>query len=85
MYDSFVRIYGYDDGRCPACESTKELLERYNISYSYIPVGTQEHPCPHRKWLLKQGLTTVPQIFMDDTYIGGYVQVKQHLEHSEDD
>lgn len=85
MDNTFVRIYGYSGGTCPACESAKELLQRYNISYSFIEVKSQEYPCPHRKWLLKQGLNTVPQIFMDDTYIGGYVQIKEHLEHKEED
>lgn len=78
---TFVRVYGYEGDRCPACISAKELLERYNISYSFIPVTKD---CVQRKWLKRQGLDTVPQIFMDSTYIGGYGQLKQHLEHSED-
>ena len=81
--DAFVRVYGYTEG-CEACDKLKELLDRNNITYTFIPVGRKDTGCVHRNWVVAQGYDTVPQVWMDGTYLGSYGTLKNHLEPKED-
>ena len=78
----FVRVYGYTQG-CEACDKLKDLLFRHNITYTFIPVGRKGSDCAHRKWVVSQGHDTVPQVWMDSTYLGNYGTLKAHLEPQE--
>ena len=85
MFDTntnMLRVYGYTQG-CPACDELKTLLTRHNISFTFIPVGRKGSDCVHRKWVVSQGHDTVPQVWMDQTYIGNYGTLKHHLEPKE--
>lgn len=85
MFDdpmAMVKIFGYTQG-CEACGKVKELLWRHNITYTFIPVGKKESGCVQRKWLVSQGHDTVPQVYLDQTYIGNYGTLKNHLEPQE--
>ena len=62
---------------CPYCVRAKQLLESENIEYEERAIG--------QKWS-KQDLLemvpsarTVPQIFIDNIYIGGYTELVEHL------
>ena len=81
--DAFVRVYGYTKG-CEACDKLKALLDRHNITYTFIPVGRKDTGCVHRNWVVSQGYDTVPQVWMDSTYLGSYGTLKNHLEPKED-
>tara|TARA_B100001093_G_C26636828_1_gene931332 strand:- start:118 stop:342 length:225 start_codon:yes stop_codon:yes gene_type:complete len=67
-----------NDG-CSYCEQAKNLLKAKDIEVEErnIALGT---------WTVQQlqeavpGARTVPQIFIDDKYIGGYQQLQEHLE-----
>ena len=66
---------------CGYCESAKKLLEARNIAYTENKIGdthTREH-------LLEAvpGATSVPQIFIDDTLIGGFRQLQNHFNPQE--
>jgi glutaredoxin 3 len=62
---------------CPFCVKAKELLDQNNIPYEERTVG--------EGWTREQLLTevpnarTVPQIFIDNLYIGGYNELVEHL------
>jgi glutaredoxin len=68
--------------QCNFCDDAKALLKGYG--HSFVTYNVQE---PSSKWvlnLIKQaGYTTVPQVFdPDGKHIGGYTELKEHLNGS---
>lgn len=62
---------------CPYCIQAKKLLESKGIEYSEKKIGggyTKEQ-------LLEDVPTarTIPQIFINDEYVGGYTELKTYL------
>ena len=64
---------------CPFCDKAKNLLKTKGIEY-------EERNIAHGTWTVQQlqeavpGVRTVPQIFVDDAYVGGYQELKTLLE-----
>ena len=63
---------------CPFCEQAKSLLKMKGIEFEEKKIGdgyTKED-------LLEAvpSARTVPQIFIDDQLIGGFTELKQHLQ-----
>jgi glutaredoxin 3 len=60
---------------CPYCNQAKQLLRLSNIEYEERQIG--------RGWSREQLLEsvptarTVPQIFLDGTYVGGFTELKK--------
>ncbi|MDP3560511.1 MAG: glutaredoxin 3 [Legionellaceae bacterium] len=63
-----VLIYSTDT--CPYCVMAKKLLQEKGLSYTEIRVDLDDEE--REKMIERSGRRTVPQIFMDDTHIGGY-------------
>lgn len=69
-------IWSKDD--CFYCHMAKGLLDREGIEYDERNINSGD-------WTRAQMLesvpdaTTVPQIFIDDTYIGGFTELQQYL------
>ena len=63
---------------CPYCQQAKALLESRGIEYEERNV--QENWT--REQLLEAVPTarTLPQIFLDDNYIGGFTELRKHLQ-----
>lgn len=61
----------YSSPFCPYCFMAKKLLRAKDVAYEEIDV--MMHP-KRRKEMIQRanGRTSVPQIFVDDTHIGGY-------------
>ena len=63
---------------CPFCVQAKALLESRCIDYEERNVQTD--------WTKEQLLEavptarTLPQIFLDDNYIGGFTELRKHLQ-----
>lgn len=62
---------------CSFCDQAKKLLEQNGITFEERKIGdgwTKED-------LIEQVPTarSVPQIFMDETYVGGFQELKQYL------
>ena len=54
---------------CPYCVRARMLLDKKNITYTYIPVDEQKD---QRAVMVKRSQrTSVPQIFIDDYHVGG--------------
>ena len=65
-----ARVELYTTMFCPYCARAKALLERKGVAYENIDV--LEHPDRRDEMVTRAGGgTTVPQIFIDDTHIGG--------------
>ena len=55
---------------CPYCVRAKSLLNSKQVNYTEIDVGVQ--PELREEMIQKShGITSVPQIFIGDTHIGG--------------
>lgn len=63
---------------CPFCDQAKKLLELKGIEFEERKIGDGYT----REDLLEAVPTakTVPQIFLDDKLIGGFTELKQHLQ-----
>jgi glutaredoxin 3 len=63
---------------CPYCVQAKTLLESKGIEYEERNV--------QEDWTKEQLLgavptaRTLPQVFLDDNYIGGFQELKQHFQ-----
>jgi glutaredoxin len=63
---------------CPFCDQAKGLLKMKGIEYEERNVS--------KDWTKEQLLEavptarTLPQIFLDDNYIGGFTELKRHFE-----
>jgi glutaredoxin 3 len=65
-----AKIDIYTSPLCGFCYQAKELLQDKNITFNEIDIIAQPN---RRNEMLKRanGQQTVPQIFIDDTHIGG--------------
>lgn len=61
---------------CPYCDRAKQLLSKYNIEYTYVDLSLDE---ARLKQFKEQGFRTVPIIYIDDKYIGGFNELQDHL------
>jgi glutaredoxin len=60
----------YTKNNCPFCDRAKTLLESRGVAYNTINLEQQPDA---RKFLVDQGLRSVPQIFNGTTLLqGGY-------------
>jgi glutaredoxin 3 len=63
---------------CPFCTQAKALLNSTGIEF-------EERNLSEEKWTKDQLLEavptarTLPQIFLDDNYIGGFTELRKHL------
>lgn len=68
----------WSKNQCPFCDQAKGLLKMKGIEYEERNVSTD--------WTREQLLEavpnarTVPQIFIDDKLIGGFQELKAHLQ-----
>lgn len=70
----------YTKPNCPYCVKAKALLEKHGISY------VERDAVAEREQLIERVTNdtgnaprTVPQIYLDGAYIGGYDQLNAHL------
>lgn len=73
----------YTKNGCPFCVNAKTLLAIRGIQYEEINIQTEEgkreellEACSKINIIPK----TVPQIWLNDEYIGGFDELKKHLE-----
>lgn len=68
-------IYGRSG--CQPCQQAKALLEAKGEEFSYVDVLAL--PKGELSDFLSKGFKTVPQIFWEDTHIGGLEELKAHI------
>lgn len=62
---------------CGWCEQAKRLLDSLSIPYEYVDVSQDNK----LRFILKaQGITSIPIVYVDNVYIGGYTELKTHIE-----
>jgi len=69
------KVVIYTGPMCNFCSAAKHLLNKKKISYEEIDIGYDEKK---REEMLKKsnGAKTIPQIFIEEKHIGGYVELK---------
>ena len=84
---SQAEIWTRQSPQCPYCTRAKALLHQLNIPYQEYILGTPADPTlePHqqlgdREQLLQRvpHARTVPQIWLDGDYVGGYDDLVKH-------
>ena len=64
----------YSTTFCPYCVRAKQLLERKGVAYTEINLDKEE-PEVRLELTKKTNHRTVPQIFINDQFIGGFDQL----------
>ncbi len=60
---------------CGFCDAAKRLLTKKNIPYKEINIALEEGK---KEEMIKKssGKRTIPQIFIEDYHVGGYVELR---------
>jgi glutaredoxin 3 len=66
-----VLLYGTHD--CPYCRMAERLLEKKGVQAEKILVD--EDPARREEMVQRTGRTSVPQIFIGPTHVGGYTDL----------
>ena len=69
------KVVIYTGPMCNFCSAAKHLLNKKEISYEEIDIGYDDKK---REEMLKKsnGARTIPQIFIGEKHIGGYVELR---------
>tara|TARA_B100001123_G_C14952401_1_gene884255 strand:- start:284 stop:541 length:258 start_codon:yes stop_codon:yes gene_type:complete len=69
------KVVIYTGPMCNYCSAAKHLLNKKKISYEEVDIGFDEKK---REEMLEKsnGAKTIPQIFIGDKHVGGYVELK---------
>jgi glutaredoxin 3 len=80
-----ARVKIYSTGICPICDKTKTLLSKWGISYDEVRVD-QDQAGLREFSLVTNGARSVPQITIDQKWIGGFTELTElHMEDELDD
>ena len=63
-------IIVYSTQVCPYCVAAKNLLKTKNLRFTEVLVD--KNPEPRAIMIEKSGRTSVPQIFINGTHVGGF-------------
>ena len=70
------KIIVYSSNNCGYCDKAKKLLDQKGLSFEEINIQVQ--PQFREEMILKSnGKRTVPQIFINDIYIGGFEELNK--------
>jgi glutaredoxin 3 len=79
------RVKIYSTAVCPICDKAKSLLSKWNIAYDEIRID-EDHAGLREMAKITNGARTVPQITIDDNWIGGFSELTElHMEGTLDD
>lgn len=73
-----ITIYGIDG--CRPCKSAIKLARLYGLEHDFIRITTDEMRSDIKYRIGVRGNLTVPQIFIDDEYIGEYREFREWIE-----
>lgn len=65
-----IKVLLYVKEGCKYCILAKKLLQENNIKFEAIEISND--PLLRQKLVNKTGQTTVPYVFIDDKFVGGY-------------
>ena len=75
-----ARIKIYSTGTCPICDKTKTLLNKWGIAYEEARIDLDRSLLQEFS-RITNGARTVPQITLDERWIGGFNELTEmHME-----
>lgn len=74
-----AKVLMYSTRVCPYCRMAERLLEKKGVQAEKVMVD--ENPARRDEMVRLTGRTSVPQIFIDETHVGGYSELAD-LEHA---
>ena len=69
------KVVIYTGPMCNYCSAAKHLLNKKKINYIEFDIGA-DPPKMQEMQEKTKGARTIPQIFVGDTYVGGYMELK---------
>jgi glutaredoxin 3 len=69
------KVVIYTGPMCNYCSAAKHLLNKKKVNYTEFDIGTDSSKMKEMQERTK-GARTIPQIFIDETYVGGYNELK---------
>ena len=75
----------YSKTHCPSCLKAKATFDKLNVPYTVKTLGVDMQPSELMKIFEEKKLPqprTAPQIFIGDTYIGGYEALEAYIENT---
>lgn len=76
-----IVVYGAD--YCPFCQNAKSLLEKHGKQFTWIDTETEAGAKQREEVAAKNNWKTIPMIFVDDKFIGGYNDMCEKLKSGE--
>ena len=61
---------------CLYCDKAENLLKTKDLPFEKIYIDEDDDA---KDYIVKQGFKTVPQIWLDDEYVGGFKELKAKL------
>lgn len=71
-------IYGKPN--CPWCDRAKQLAEINDVEVEYVDIVAAGIDGAKLSEIVGRPIRTVPQIVVDDQYVGGFEDFKKHIE-----
>ena len=71
-----ARVKIFSTGICPICDKTKNLLSKWGIAFEEARVD-QDREQLKQMLLITDGARRVPQIVIDDEWIGGFTELTE--------
>ena len=69
------KVVIYTGPRCNYCSAAKHLLNKKKVSYTEFDIAVDPAKMTEMQEKTK-GARTIPQIFIGETYVGGYNELK---------
>ncbi|MEW6330508.1 MAG: glutaredoxin 3 [Pseudomonadota bacterium] len=70
-----TKVLMYSSRLCPYCRMAERLLEKKGAQTEKVMVD--EHPERRAEMTRRAGRTSVPQIFIGETHVGGYTELAE--------
>ncbi len=68
-----AKVLMYSSRVCPYCRMAERLLEHKGVQAEKVMVD--ENPARREEMIRRAGRTSVPQIFIGETHVGGYTDL----------
>jgi glutaredoxin 3 len=72
---SVTKVLMYSSRLCPYCRMAERLLEKKGARTEKVMVD--ENPARRDEMTRRAGRTSVPQIFIGETHVGGYTELAE--------
>jgi glutaredoxin len=71
----------YSTPRCSWCDRVAKMLEEYEVNVEKIDVSGNKVLIKEMQKAAGEKVTSVPQVIIDEKFIGGYTEVERFLKH----